>query len=314
MYNQLVDKDILSWLLKGDVSIQYQVHRDLLETEKPILRRKIHKEGWGAKFLSHRNKNGHWGKGFYRPKWTSSHYTLLDLKNLAIMPLNDEIIQTIDLILREEKGVDGGVNPSRTIKNSDVCINGMFLNYACYFNLPQEKLESIVNFLISVQMNDGGFNCRSNRGGAVHSSLHSTLSVLEGIHEYKKNGYKYRLNELIQIEPEAREFILLHKMFRSDHTNKIIDKRMLMLSFPSRWRYDILRALDYLQMTEAKYDDRMDEALDVLLKKRRKNGKWPLQAKHLGLVHFDMELHGQVSRWNTLRALRVFKHFSFAHL
>ena len=49
--------------------------------------------------------------------------------------------------------------------------------------------------------------------------------------------------------------------------------------------------------------------LEVLMKKRRADGTWPVQAKHPGQVHFDMEQTGEPSRWNTLRALRVLRHF-----
>jgi hypothetical protein len=49
----------------------------------------------------------------------------------------------------------------------------------------------------------------------------------------------------------------------------------------------------------------MQDALDISLQKRRKDGRWPLQAKHAGQAHFDMETPGQPSRWNTLRALQV---------
>jgi hypothetical protein len=48
----------------------------------------------------------------------------------------------------------------------------------------------------------------------------------------------------------------------------------------------------------------MTDAINVLLSKE-KNGRWPLQAKHTGRVFFDMEKPGELSRWNTLRALRV---------
>jgi hypothetical protein len=196
------------------------------------------------------------------------------------------------------------------IKNSDVCINGMFLNYAAYFRTDETVLKSIIDFLISEQMKDGGFNCYSNRKGAVHSSLHTTLSVLEGILEYSHNGYAYRLSALRKAEQEAQEFILQHKLFQSHQTGNIIDPKMLMLSHPSRWRYDILRSLDYFQFAEVEYDARMTPAIDVLLKKRLSDNRWPLQARHPGTTHFEMEKTGQPSRWNTLRALRVLKYFS----
>lgn len=304
------DKKIINWLLDGDISIQYQVYRDLLAVERKDLKRKIEMEGWGKKFLSFRSDNGHWGRGFYQPKWTSTHYTLLDLKNLAISNNCRLIRQTLDIIIKNEKGQDGGINPSGTIRNSDVCINGMALNYFAYFKSNENDLESIVDFLLSQQMDDGGFNCFSNRKGARHSSLHTTLSVLEGILEYKKNKYTYRLNEFLKAEKESREFILKHRLFKSDKTGEIINKKMLALSYPSRWRYDILRALDYFQYASVDYDNRLDDALEILFDKRKKDKTWNLQANHPGQIHFEMEKTGNPSRWNTLRALRVLKHFN----
>ena len=303
------DDDTFKWLVEGDVSIQYQAYRDLKAQYRPELQEKIPAEGYGKRFLSKRGKNGHWGKGFYQPKWISSHYILLDIKNLAPPRDNEKVQQTIQKILDENLGPDGGVNPSHTIRNSDVCINGMFLNYATYFETPETQLEPIIDFLLSVRMSDGGFNCQSNRGGAVHSSLHSTISVLEGLHEYLKRGYRYRADEVKEVEPDGREFILQHRLYRSDHTGETIDKRMLMLSYPSRWRYDILRALDYFQNCDVMYDDRMSDAIAVLLRKRRRDGTWPVQARHAGTTHFEMEKTGGPSRWNTLRALRVFKKY-----
>jgi prenyltransferase beta subunit len=228
-----IDKDqLLAWLLEGDVSIQYQVHRDLLATEKPTLRDRIATEGWGARFLSFRKKEGHWGQRFYQPKWISTHYTILDLKNLAISPSNKEIRQSLLQIIQTLKGPDGGIFPIGAEKKSDVCVNGMFLNYAAYFGTDEDDLTSIVDFILSEHMIDGGFNCESNGKGAMHSSVHSTISVLEGILEYARNGNRYRLKELQDSADKGRTFLLQHKLFRSDRTGKIIDKKMLMLSYP----------------------------------------------------------------------------------
>ena len=174
-------EEIIQWLLEGDVSVQYQVHRDLLGIDKPELQKRIATEGWGKRFLDARKPNGHWGRGFYQVKWISSHYTLLDLRHLNIASTPLEIAETIAIILRENKSADGGINPSTQIPQSDVCVNGMFLNYACYFNANAADLHSIVDFIISEQMPDGGFNCESSRYNPVHSSLHTTLSILEGI-------------------------------------------------------------------------------------------------------------------------------------
>jgi hypothetical protein len=307
---KIIEGQLLDWLLDGDVAIQYQVKRELLSSDDTALRRRIAREGWGGRFLGARQENGHWGRGFYQPKWISSHYTLLDLKHLGLPPDHPAPAETITLILENNKAEDGGINPAKTIKSSDICVNGMFLNYACYFGVDQTALHSIVDFVIAQQMGDGGFNCQANHQGATHSSLHSTISILEGIHEYAISGYTYRVEELQQMAAESREFILQHRLFRSDHTGEIINRRFLMLSYPSRWFYDILRTLAYFQTAGSAYDPRMQDALDILLQKRRKDGAWPVQAKHAGQTHFDMEKTGGPSRWNTLRALRVLDHFT----
>lgn len=302
-------REIVNWLLKGDVSVQYKVYRDLLSTDREDLRSKIAKVGWGKRFLSRRKAAGHWGREFYQPKWISSHYTLLDLRNLCISPTIPEIRESIKLIINQEKGPDGGINPIGSGQKSDVCVNGMFLNYASYFKTEANALKSVVDFILAQHMADGGFNCLSNTTGAVHSSLHSTLSVLEGITEYELNGYKYRLNELRKARKDAIEFILLHQLYLSDRTGEIIRKDFLKFSYPCRWWYDILRALDYFQYSKTRWDERMNKAIDVVLAKRNRDSTWDLAAKHPGKVHFDMEKPGKRSRWNTLRALRVLKYF-----
>jgi len=308
------DNKLIKWLLDGDVAIQYQVHRDLLGNTRMDLQDSIANEGWGKHFLSKRNPNGHWGKKFYQPKWTSTHYTLLDLRNLCIEQNHPLIKETIAIILQNEKATDGGILPIGTTQLTDLCINGMFLNYASYFKTNEQDLKSVIDCILAQIMPDGGFNCRSNRFVTIHSSLHTTMSVLEGITEYEIQGYTYELAELRQAKKSSIEFILMHQLFRSDKTGEIINKDFLKLTYPGRWRYDILRALDFFQHAKIKWDARMNPAIQVLQKKRNKDATWNAQAKHPGQVHFEMEKAGKPSRWNTLRAMRVLKYYEIEKL
>ena len=186
----------------------------------------------------------------------------------------------------------------------------MFLNYACYFQAQEKDLASVIDSLLYEKMPDGGFNCRTTRSGAKHSSMHSTISVMEGLVEYQFAGHQYRLEEVQDAIQSGHEFLLQHHLFRSDRTGEIIHKDFLKFSFPGRWKYDILRALDHFQYAGAPWDERMQQSINVLEEKRKKTGLWNMQAAHPGDVHFTMEKAGKPSRWNTLRALRVLKHFN----
>jgi hypothetical protein len=68
-----------------------------------------------------------------------------------------------------------------------------------------------------------------------------------------------------------------------------------------------MRALDYFQKCQIPHDDRMGDAIAILKKKQRKDGRWPLQNRHTGRTYFEMEKPGRPSRWNTLRALRILR-------
>lgn len=310
----MTDQAILDWLLTGDVALQYLTYRELLGDERSDLRARIEHEGWGAQLLAARNPDGSWGRGFYQPQWTSSHYTLLDLKTLGLSQDNQLARACVHDIATAQRGPDGGINPSvpGALKQADACINGMFLNYACYFGQDQQQLRSVVDFLLDQQMPDGGFNCRKNRSGARHSSLHSTISVLEGITEYAWQGYDYRIDQLQRVAGQAREFILQHRLYKSDRTGAIIHPELLKLSVPPRWKYNILRALDHFRTAGVAWDERMRDAIDALLAKRRPDGRWPTQSAPPGQTHFVMEPARSASRWNTLKALCVLRAYGAA--
>lgn len=306
----MIKQQIIDWLLAGDVAIQYQVWRDLLGVDNQKLQDRIALEGWGHTFLTLRNTDGHWGDRFYQPKWISTHYTLLDLRNLNLSPNHVMVQETINMVLDNNKADDGGIQlgPS-TSQYSDICVNAMFLNYASYFNTLENKLQSIVDAILIEIMPDGGFNCRTTRSGATHSSLHTTISVLEGLTAFQKAGHTYKKEAIIRTKKSSVEFILQHQLFMSDKTGQVIHKDFLKLTYPCRWKYDILRALDFFQYDGIGWDDRMEAALAILVSKQNKNGTWNMAAAHAGQVHFTMEQAGKPSRWNTLRVLRVLQHF-----
>ena len=77
-----VDEDLVAWLLEGDASIRWRVHRDLIGSSASAVgaeRAKVATEGWGERLLSLQSPDGRWGGGDYTPKWTSTTYTLLHL-------------------------------------------------------------------------------------------------------------------------------------------------------------------------------------------------------------------------------------------
>ena len=82
-----VDQATLDWLLDGDPSVAWQAQRDLAGDPRWVgTRARVAGEGWGRRILDLQDPDGKWASGLYTPKWTSTNYTLLQLRRLGLEP------------------------------------------------------------------------------------------------------------------------------------------------------------------------------------------------------------------------------------
>ena len=306
----------VEWLLEGDPAIRWQVLRDLVGAAERTVqreRRTVSRDGWAARLLALQDPKGTWAGrhssdgGLYSPKWTSTTYTMLTLRDFGLLS-NRQTQEACRLLLDEGFQRDGGINYgiwAKWTKRSETCVTGMVLSLLSYFEYDDARVDTIASHLLEQQMPDGGWNCQRLQG-ATHASVHTTISVLEGLRYYELHrGHKLRAVRAAQ--GRGREFLLVHRLFRSHRTGEVIKPIFTRFSFPPRWHYDILRALDYFQAVNAPHDERLAEAIDIVLGSRRADGRWPLQNRYRGKTFFELERLGAASRWNTLRALRVLK-------
>ena len=309
--------NVVQWLLDGDPAIRWQTLRDLAGAEESVVereRRKIARNGWGARLLAKQDPQGTWAGGLssdgglYSPKWTSTTYTLLLLRDFGLAASNRQARKACKLLLERGLQRDGGINYgvwAKWTRRSETCVTGMVLSILSCFEYDDPRLDTILGHLLEQQMPDGGWNCRRT-DGATHSSVHTTISALEGLRLYESH-FGRKVRELRAAQRRGREFLLVHRLFRSHRTGEIIKPQFIRFSFPPRWHYDILRALDYFQAVNAPRDARLVDALEIVRATRREDGRWPLQHSYKGKTYFELERLGAPSRWNTLRALRVLK-------
>lgn len=178
-------EETVAWLLEGDPVVVWQVQRDLLaraESTWSKTRRRVAREGWGARLLSHRAADGRWGGGLYQPKWTSTFYTMRLLTHFGLPPSHRDARASCRVLLVEGVTESGGVSLwSRGW--TDTCVTAMLLSMACYFGFAgDERCERMLAWLLDEQMADGGWNCE--RGRARHASFHTTISTLEALAAY----------------------------------------------------------------------------------------------------------------------------------
>lgn len=295
----------IDWLLSGDPAIRWQVMRDLLGTDENEViaeRKKVAAEGWGLKLLSCQDEDGKWSGQLYNGKWISTTYTLLLLKELGILPGNENITKGCAQLFTNGIYNDEEIRFSNKQMLRDNAVTGFVLGILCYFDYPDDRIHKIAEFLGKNQNENGSWHY-DNKIGAEKYCFEVTTVILKGLLEYEKR-FPTQNNALIEAQKRGQEFLLRHNLFKRMENDEIINAKWLLFSYPNYWFYDILVALDYFRECNNK-DWRLEDAIDIMLKKQNRDGTWNLQNKHSGKTFFDMEEVGRPSRWNTLRCLRV---------
>ena len=300
------DESVIDWLLAGDPAIRWQVMRDLLdapaETWEPE-RRRTAESGWVAELLGHSAPNGEWPKG----RWTDSTWTLLLLVACGLPEGHSSGRPAIERLLSRFMPTGEDVDGGFLLKRVDLCHLGFWLGLGAHFLEDDPRLPPLGRAVLSAQLEDGGWNCHMrNRPATRHGSFHTTFNVLENLRIAAGHGIVPE-GEFRAAETRAAEFMLSHRMYRSDRTGEVISERFTHLTYPWHWHYTVLRGLDYLRLTPAISDDRLADPIELLRDRRKPNGRWPLQKRIPGTLLVEMEKPGTESRWNTLRALRILR-------
>lgn len=262
----------VDWLLSSaEPAVRMLTRRDLLGEntvgaddvlDGPIVRA----------LLSGQQEDGGFGVHPYR-KWRGAHWRLVSLVELGIPVGEPRAVRAagtvLDWLTGEEHrssivAIDGvtRVHASQEGNALAVCSR---LGFA-----RDSRVEMLVDSLIRWQWPDGGWNCDPRASGR-RSSFHESLAPAWGLFEYwRATG-----------EPAAREaafrtaeLFLEHRLFRSLRTGGVIRRQWLTLHYPPYWHYDVLQALLVLSRMGLTDDPRCSDALAVLERRRRADGRW----------------------------------------
>jgi hypothetical protein len=185
------------------------------------------------------------------------------------------------------------------------CINGRVVALGAYFG---ERSDRLVDRLLGEQFADGGWNCEAERG-ALRSSFHTTICVLEGLLAFE---HAFGADSAVTgARGRGQGYLLDRRLLRRLSTGHLIDPAWTRFAFPPLWHYDVLRALDYLRAAGVPRDARVEEAVTIVRDRRQDDGRWLLDKRHPDTVHEELAgVVGEPNRWITLRALRVLRWFS----
>jgi len=336
-------KGLVEWLLeKENPSVRYFTLRDLLDrreddTELRAAKDAIPTSKVVTRILSQQRLEGYWKEPMspYHPKYKSSYWQIMTLGQLGMDKGDERVERACEYIFRFQldRGGFSSYTPERAFKEYEYlrqkgkklpspnewvpalvfehqysCLTGNMaaaLIRMGYGNDP--RVRKALEWLVKIQNRDGGWLCPYWRAHVkdTHGCFYGTICPLEAFSEAPR---KVLTKEMEQTVEKGAEFLLMHRLFKADHHNyKVINQSWLKLGFPWFYGYNILRGLDVLTKLGYTEDERLSDAVKILLQKRREDGKWILESAPTGRMQANLEAVGKPSKWITLIALRVLK-------
>jgi hypothetical protein len=264
-------------------------------------------------------EGGYWPpkESCYDPKFSATVWQLMILAEMGVQraPWIDSAVARV---FQQHLMDDGSLD-------HEVCFSGHMARTLTVLGYGDDaRVRRLLEWLPEQQLEDGGWNCDYPRYNPKHSSFMSTICPLWACSELPPTTLTRKLRRSLE---RGAEFLLAHRVYKSDRDWRPVElhrKRpgpddplftpglITRFHFPMYYYYDALHGLRVLTQIGYEDDERISDAIHLVLSKKTPEGKWPLEGdwvregadeKRKTLV--TIEQLQKPSKWITLNCYRV---------
>ena len=328
--------DPLPWLLEADEEnpgVRYFALRDLLdkseeEGEVRAAQAAVMQSGHVPRFLEGQEEDGFWvepGAG-YSPKYRSTSWSLIFLAQLGADGQHTALRKAGEYVLEHSRSPRGSFSTSGNNSGNIHCLQGNLAAALIDFGwLGDKRLDEAIEWLArsitgrDIGANDDkeaevrylrtgntapGFACSSNW------NLPCAWGAIKALLALSRIPSGQRSIDVVAAIEMGKDFLLARDPSLADYPAGEGNKpsnNWFKFGFPVGYVTDVLQNLEVLTELGLGSDERLHNALNLLLSKQDERGRWKLEYSYTGKTWSDIEEHGKPSKWVTLRAARVLK-------
>jgi hypothetical protein len=277
------------------------------------------KTGPVPQILAAQQPEGYWAKagGGYSPKYRGTVWQIIFLAELGADPADERVRQGCDYLLEHSLAANGAFSASqRPVPSGAIhCLNGNLLAALLRLGYAHDpRVQAALKWQVQAITGRGevqyhqsgtsgpGFACAVNQGqpcgwGAV-KAMKALLTVPPAQRE----------PEVQQALDVGAEFLLSRDPAVADYPyTERVSSTWFKFGFPLSYWSDVLETVAVLVDLGYGHDPRLSNALQFILSKQDRQGRWKLENSLNGplRVWVDIEAKGKASKWVTLRARRV---------
>lgn len=327
-HSSFLQDDVIEWLLEpSNPSVRFWTLQQILDKspeskEVKQAQNAVMQSDCVKRVLDAQDSGGFWGKreDMYNPKYRATTHNLLILAELGAKrtPELERALEHVFLFQREsghflislpktEKG-------RASVVKDGCCIDGNVLFYMVHFGYGDDpRVKALIDFQVEhYDTENEGWHCRAfpidpSKVFPVNCYM-GAVKVLKGLSRIPASKLSSNVQDVINRYVEVILENQIYKYLRNPDGTRKEKAGWKRFGFPIFYQSDVLEVLDILTELGMK-DERMQESIDFVVSNRGKDGRWPLKNTFNGKMFCDIEEKGKISKWITLRSLRILKRF-----
>jgi len=327
-WREYLHEGIVDWLISPEnPSVRYWTLLQLLdrdvsnsivqETQDAIMESKIVRT-----ILQNQDVEGYWEEetDLYLPKYKATTHSLLILAEIGAR-ITPDIQKGLEHVFRFQlysghlKMKMPKTERGRNSKLTDgCCYDGNILYYMIRFGYFEDpRVQKLVEFLLLDHDNlDAGWKCRAypinpNAVFPVNCYM-GAAKVFKAFSIIPERLRTPQINKLISMEVESLLDNGIYRYLRNADGSRKDKAGWKRFGFPLFYQSDVLEVLEALTRLGIR-DERMQDSIDLVVKRQGMDGKWLLKNTYSGKMWMDFEEKHMPSKWITLKALTVLKRY-----
>jgi hypothetical protein len=268
----------------------------------------------------------------YTPKYTSTVWQLQLLGEMGVSR-TPWIDSAVERFLNQHQMENGGFScPSireaelwiakhpKASRDAEPCLTGNMVRTLITLGYGgDDRVKKALEWMPVDQQGDGGWNCDYPAEKPMHSSFMSTIEPLWAYSEIPRSSWSRKMKNSVE---RGAEFLLTHRLYKSHRDWRTVEFREMSklyppdsitrFHFPMYYYYDALHALRVLTKLGYQDDERISDAIHLMLSKKTQDGRWLLEGDWVRertkkdrkpLVNIEELM--EPSKWITLNCYRV---------
>jgi hypothetical protein len=341
MFERIFWKDRLRanpipWLLEPDTSqpaVRYLTLRDILgrpgdEIEVKEARAAIMRDGPIPEILASQAPEGYWDKPGpgYGPKYRGTQWAIVFMAQLGVDGYHPQVRAGCEYLLSHAIARNGSLSMNGTPSGFVHCMAGNLGAALIDLGwLGDQRLDAALEWIAQAITGEGVADTtsrdtdkryyKSGTSGplfacAVNIGLPCAWGAIKAMLALGRIPPSLRTQRMQTAIQQGIAFLLSHDPAVADYPFGMGNKpssSWFKFGYPLGYITDVLQNLEVLASLGHAQDPRLARALDLVVSKQDRQGRWMLEYSYNGKTWVDIEKKGEPSKWVTLRALRVLK-------